>query len=56
MASPDRRLDALDRLIAAHALSRDLVLVTNNTRDFEVYPELIVENWSRPEESPGTDR
>lgn len=56
MASPDRRRDALDRLIAAHALSRDLVLVTNNTRDFEGYPGLIVENWIRTEESPGTDR
>ena len=55
-ASPDRRRDALDRLIAAHALSRDLVLVTNNTRDFEGYPGLIVENWIRTEESPGPDR
>jgi tRNA(fMet)-specific endonuclease VapC len=41
----DRKRDALDRLIAAHAISADLILVTNKTADFEGYPGLRVENW-----------
>lgn len=41
----DRRRDALDRLIAAHAVSRDLVLVTNNEADFRDYQGLRLENW-----------
>lgn len=35
----------LDMLIAAHARSEDLVLVTNNTREFERVPGLKLENW-----------
>lgn len=42
---PDRRRNAMDRLIAAHAISLNAVLVTNNTQDFEDYPGLVVENW-----------
>ena len=41
----DRKRDALDRLIAAHAISAGLILVTNNVADFEGYPGLRVENW-----------
>jgi len=41
----DRRRDALDRLIAAHAISLGLRLVTNNEADFRGYPGLRVENW-----------
>lgn len=41
----DRKRDALDRLIAAHALSLDITLVTNNEADFKDYPRLSVENW-----------
>lgn len=43
----DRRRDALDRLIAAHALSLSVTLVTNNEADFNIYPGLMVENWVR---------
>jgi tRNA(fMet)-specific endonuclease VapC len=43
----DRRRDALDRLIAAHAVSAGAVLVTNNEADFLGYPGLVVENWVR---------
>lgn len=35
----------LDLLIAAHALSADLTLVTNNTREFERVEGLQVEDW-----------
>ncbi|MBL8470522.1 MAG: type II toxin-antitoxin system VapC family toxin [Rhodocyclaceae bacterium] len=40
-----RRRDALDRLIAAHALQLGAVLVTNNEADFRDYPGLTLENW-----------
>jgi tRNA(fMet)-specific endonuclease VapC len=36
-----------DRLIAAHALSMGLTLVTNNSRDFSRIEGLKVENWAR---------
>lgn len=35
----------LDTLIAAHAVSLNLTLVTNNVREFERVPDLKVENW-----------
>lgn len=41
----DRRRDALDRLIATHAASLGLTLITNNEADFRDYPGLVVENW-----------
>jgi len=41
----DRKRDALDRLIAAHAISARLTLVTNNVADFHGYPGLLLENW-----------
>ncbi|MDR6420025.1 tRNA(fMet)-specific endonuclease VapC [Paraburkholderia phenoliruptrix] len=44
-ATRERKKDQLDKLIAAHAVSLDVVLVTNNERDFSAYPGLRVENW-----------
>ncbi len=44
-AAPERRRDALDKLIASHARSLDLVLVTNNLDDFRIYPDVALENW-----------
>ena len=35
----------LDTLIAAHAKSEDMILVTNNIKEFKRVPNLIVENW-----------
>jgi tRNA(fMet)-specific endonuclease VapC len=34
-----------DLLIAGQARARGMVLVTNNTREFERVPDLRVENW-----------
>jgi tRNA(fMet)-specific endonuclease VapC len=38
-------IGAYDLMIAAHALSFGLILVTNNEREFQRIPDLIVENW-----------
>lgn len=46
-ASLPFRRGRFDRLIAAHAISRGLVLVTNNLSDFADLPTLQVENWMR---------
>ena len=39
-------IGALDMLIAAHALSQGLILVTNNEREFKRVPGLKIENWA----------
>ena len=44
-ATLERKRDALDKLIAAHATALNVVLVTNNEADFSAYPGLRVENW-----------
>ena len=38
-------IGALDTLIAAHALSLEAILVTNNVREFARVPGLVIENW-----------
>ena len=38
-------IGANDTLIAAHALSLQAVMVTNNTRHFDKVPGLQLENW-----------
>ena len=43
----ERKREALDKLIAAHATALNVVLVTNNEADFLCYPGLSVENWVR---------
>ena len=45
LATRSRQRDALDKLIASHALSMGVTLVTNNVSDFVAYSELKVENW-----------
>jgi tRNA(fMet)-specific endonuclease VapC len=42
------RRGKLDRLIAAHALSLDATLITNNIRDFSDVPDLKLQNWATP--------
>ena len=41
------RRGSYDRLIAAHAISLHLTLITSNERDFADIPGLRVENWTR---------
>jgi tRNA(fMet)-specific endonuclease VapC len=41
-----RIIGPLDMLIAAHAKARGLILVTNNTKEFERVEGLKVENWT----------
>ena len=43
-----RNKDALDKLIAAHALALGVTLVTNNVADFHDYADLRIENWVNP--------
>ena len=38
-------IGALDLMIAAHALSLHLTVVTNNTREFNRIPNLLVVDW-----------
>lgn len=40
-------IGAYDMLIAAHALSRNLILVTDNVREFNRVGNLRIENWQR---------
>jgi len=38
-------IGAYDLLIAAHCLAEDLILISNNTSEFERIDELRLENW-----------
>ena len=44
-AYKDRNREALDKLIASHAVALGVTLVTNNEADFVNYAGLVVENW-----------
>jgi tRNA(fMet)-specific endonuclease VapC len=41
-------IGANDLLIAAHARSLDMTLVTNNTAEFSRVRQLVIENWTLP--------
>lgn len=45
LQSSGKTIGSLDMLIAAHALALDVVLVTNNIKEFERIPHLKLENW-----------
>ena len=40
------QIGKMDALIAAHAMSCDLIIATNNTREFERVNGLIIEDWT----------
>lgn len=44
-AHRERNKDALDKLIASHAMSLGVTLVTNNEADFREFAGLTIENW-----------
>ena len=37
----------LDMLIAAHAISQELILITNNDKEFKRITKLKIENWTK---------
>ncbi|MEI7786963.1 MAG: type II toxin-antitoxin system VapC family toxin [Betaproteobacteria bacterium] len=39
-------IGSLDTMIAAHALSRQALLITNNLREFSKVPGLQLDNWA----------
>jgi tRNA(fMet)-specific endonuclease VapC len=41
-----RPIGDFDSLIAAQALARNLIVVTNNVDEFERVPDLRIENWA----------
>ena len=47
LESKDKTIGPLDMLIAAHALSLDLTIISNNIKEFERIPNLRCENWIR---------
>lgn len=49
--APARR-GAYDRQIAAHAAALGLTLVTNNEKDLDGIPGVVVENWAKPPPAP----
>lgn len=51
-AAREHQRNPFDSLIAAHAISLNAILVTNQIKDFLVYPGLQMENWANPKENP----
>ncbi len=47
-------IGAMDLMIAAHAMSLGVTLVTNNLREFERVEGLTVENWVEAKAPPGS--
>ena len=45
LESKGKTIGPLDMLIAAHALSLDLTIISNNIREFSRIPNLKCENW-----------
>ena len=47
LESKGKTIGPLDMLIAAHAFSLDLTIISNNTKEFARIPNLKCENWMR---------
>ncbi len=45
LESKGQPIGSMDTLIAAHAVSINCILVTNNEKEFNKVPDLQVENW-----------
>ncbi|MBE7927351.1 type II toxin-antitoxin system tRNA(fMet)-specific endonuclease VapC [Pseudomonas saudiphocaensis] len=50
LAKAGKPIGPYDQMIAGHARSRGLILVTNNCREFDRVPGLRVEDWMAPNE------
>jgi tRNA(fMet)-specific endonuclease VapC len=48
LAKIGKPIGPFDQMIAGHARSRGLIVVTNNTREFERVPGLRIEDWVSP--------
>lgn len=46
LKSQGNTIGNMDMLIAAHAMSTDSILISNNTKEFCRIPELKLENWA----------
>lgn len=46
VATRESKQDHLDKLIAAHAVSLNVTIVTNNLKDFAKFPHVVLENWA----------
>ena len=51
-ANRQRNRDALDKLIASHAIALGVTLVTNNEADFKDFKNVSTENWVTPTPPP----
>jgi tRNA(fMet)-specific endonuclease VapC len=45
VATRESKQDHLDKLIAAHAVSLNVTIVTNKLKDFAKFPHVVLENW-----------
>jgi tRNA(fMet)-specific endonuclease VapC len=45
VATRESKQDHLNKLIAAHAVSLNVTIVTNNLKDFARFPNVVLENW-----------
>lgn len=41
-------IGSIDMLLASQALARNLIMVTNNTKEFSRVPGLQLEDWTKP--------
>lgn len=46
LQSTGKVIGSLDMLIAAHAISLNATLVTNNIKEFERIEDLLIDNWT----------
>ncbi len=45
LESKGQPIGSMDTLIAAHAISLNCILITNNEKEFNRVPDLRIENW-----------
>ena len=48
LQSQGKIIGPMDLLIASHAKSKGLTIITNNTKEFKRVKQLEVEDWSKP--------